>query len=738
MKNTIKILITLFAFSTLINLNAQAISGDEKDGDDAAQKFMLDKAIKSYKKELETNPRNYKVSEKLANVLLIIDPNSNEALKLLSEANNSGFMSSRAKLRYAQMLSSKGTFKEASEVYNNFFTESQADAKLTNINEEYFQSIATPNKSIKIRNVGELNSRQADFSPIFYRNRSILYITTSKNRQGSGFKLVETNYDMFTDVFVAEGNKSYNFQQGKPFFKKMDQSYMQGPMTFTKDYGVMYLTRTNYENNKNKTVVASDKKTVNLKIFRVTYSGSLDEWTDVTEIKLNSAPNADDYSYAHPALSPNDDELIFASNMPGGFGGTDLWKVRRVGMGWGTPENLGPKINTPGEEKFPYIAADGTLFFASDGLPGLGGLDIFKAKFANEEYETPENLGNPINTKDDDFGFIIDKDNKEGFFSSNRNGGIGNDDIYHWKSVDIMLTVKVIDAKTKNPIESAKIAAECINKPDITTNKDGEYKTSMMASKLCSLNVSKEGYKKNTAVLKNFNETKIVVVQLEEDLSPTTKFVVSVKDCQTGELLPDANVTLKQMSSGDEVGAFTKANGTLKVGGIALNDEYQVRIFKVNQDGTRYLAKTESVRTRPENINQNVNIDVCLEKIEKNKVFKIDNIYFDVNKWNIRPDAANELEKVVRIMYENPTLVIEMGSHTDCRGSDQANLVLSQKRAQSSMEYIASRGVERNRLSFRGYGETMPVNNCRCITKNDCSEYEHQMNRRTEFKVINF
>jgi outer membrane protein OmpA-like peptidoglycan-associated protein len=461
----------------------------------------------------------------------------------------------------------------------------------------------------------------------------------------------------------------------------------------------------------------------------------------MTEVKLVNDSKSDDYSYAHPAFSSDDQTLIFASNMPGGQGGTDLWMVKRVGLEWGTPENLGPKINTPGEEKFPYLSNDGNLYFASDGHPGLGGLDIFKATAENNTFSTPENIGNPFNSKDDDFGFIIDQNNREGYFTSNRAGGIGDDDIYQWKNLDLKLTVKVISSKTKQPIENATVTGDCLKESASNiTDATGIYKSGFKPAKTCTLTITKPGFVEKKVVVNKMTDSKTINVDMEDDLVPTMKLQVLVLDKATNQPIPNANVVVKQTSTNDEVGANTNKDGMLKAGGMISNEIYNISASKTNEDGSKYLSNSVILNTNGKTPPETLMATIYLDKAEIGKTFKIDNIYFDVAKWNIKPASAAELEKIVKLLYENPTMEIEMGSHTDCRSSAASNAALSNKRAASTVEYLVSRGISRARLQYRGYGESMLVNNCACEgpIKSTCSDYEHQQNRRTEFKILKF
>jgi len=730
-------IVLIVALCCTMTIYSQEINGAEKKGDDAFHSLNIDKAVKAYKKALSESPENIRAQEKLANVLLFKDKNNKEAISILGSMYIKGQLSEIGALNYAKILTASKSYTEAANIYN--LLKGKAENDKDKISAEYFKNISAPQPSIKLRNVSEINTSMSDFSAMFYR-KGIAYVTTSQRRTGTGYDLKSSNYNLFTDVYIAEKTYGELLRKGPQLLKNIDQKYMQGPMSFSKDFGVMYLTKTNTEGKKvNK--ASTDKKTVNLKIFRVNYKGDLDHWSEMTEVRLVNNSKSDDYSYAHPAFSNDDQILIFASNMPGGYGGTDLWMSKRVGLEWGTPENLGSKINTLGEEKFPFLSKDGTLYFASDGHPGLGGLDIFKSTIENNTFSTPENLGNPFNSKDDDFSYIIDSDNKEGYFTSNRAGGIGEDDIYHWKNLDLKLTIKVISKKTNEPIENVIISGDCINEnASNLTDTKGIYQSDFKQAKLCTLTVSKPGYVDRKVIVNKLNDSKTINIEMEDDLVPTMKLQVLVLDKATDKPIPNANVIVKQISTNDEVGANTNKDGILKAGGMISNEIYNISASKIIDDGSKYLTGSVKLNTNGKKPPETLMATIYLDKAEIGKTFKIDNIYFDVGKWKIKSISAAELDKIVKLLFENPTMEIEMGSHTDCRSSAASNAELSKKRAASTVEYLVSKGISRTRLQYKGYGESMLVNNCPCegAIKSTCSDYEHKQNRRTEFKVLKF
>jgi len=342
--------------------------------------------------------------------------------------------------------------------------------------------------------------------------------------------------------------------------------------------------------------------------------------------------------------------------MPGTHGQSDLWKVKINDDGsFGTPENLGTTINTEGKETFPELTNENELYFASDGHPGLGGLDIFMAKL-NEDgtFRSPLNVGAPANSPKDDFAYLIDTKTRKGFLSSNRDGGKGYDDIY------------------------------------------------------------------------KFLETRKLVC--EQTLSGI------VTDLETGEILPNTKVTLFDDKFNKLKEVMSDDKGFYDMGTVECGKAYYIRGEKET-----YETKEQKITISKET--GKTDLPIQLEKKVKPvtvgddlaKAFGIKIIYFDLDKWNIRPDAALELEKILDVMKQYPNMKIDVRSHTDCRASHKYNEKLSDRRAKSTMAWLVKNGVEANRLTGKGYGETQLIN--KCADGVQCTEEEHQANRRSEFII---
>lgn len=434
----------------------------------------------------------------------------------------------------------------------------------------------------------------------------------------------------YLDLYYSEKKTIVTWLEAKPLAGKVNGTYHEGPVAISADGKTMYFTRSHYTDRK----LAKDEDDVShLMLFRATLNDA-NEWDDVRAFAYNGL----DYSTGHPALSADGKTLYFASDRPGGHGGTDIWLSRDNGTGWSEPVNLGPTVNTPGNELFPTINGN-TLYFASSAHENMGGLDIFSTTMQNDRWTEPENIGYPMNTVHDDFAFVLDEGGNSGYLSSDRSG---NDRIHAFTLNQRIFTLDAL-----------------------------------------------------------------------------------VMD-STG-LLPHVEAKLMNVETLEESTALTDKNGRV-IFPLSPESTYDLT---VQQDG--YLAARKRISTKGLAVSDTLEAKVSLLGIELNKPIAIENIYFDYDKWDIRPDAAKELDKLLAIIKENPDLSFELGSHTDARGSDMYNLVLSDARANSTVDYLIRNGADPARIKAKGYGEERLVNTCGNGIK--CTEEAHQANRRTEFTI---
>jgi outer membrane protein OmpA-like peptidoglycan-associated protein/tetratricopeptide (TPR) repeat protein len=554
--------------------------------------------------------------------------------------------------RYAIALKGTKQYKRSDEIMTRFkeLNENDKRAQIFKANPNYLREIDKYKDTYKVTETS-INSGYSDFGSAFYEDKLIF---SSAKDTGSFVKRIHKwNGQPFLDLYEVSldmvSNGEATIKDAKKFDKGINSPFHESTPIFTKDGNTVYFTRNNYNNG----VYRDDVDGINkLKIYKAVKNDK-DKWSDIEELPFSS----DDYTIAHPTLSPDEKRLYFSSDMPGTFGDADLWYVTIQEDGtYSAPVNLGDQINTEGRESYPFICEENDLYFASNGHLGLGGLDIFKTTVgANGEVSEILNLGEPVNTSKDDFSFVINHTSNQGFLSSNRMNEAGNDDIYMLERI-----------KTPRPCVIALTG--------LVTDKD------------------------------------------------------------TGEKLSNATVTLYDTNKNVFGTSVTDGSATFSF------DPSCDREMLVRAEKEGYIPE-EKLITIPAT---SATLDALLQLEKKNKplipgkdlkdILNLNPIYFDFDRFNIRPDAAEELAKVQAVMEEYPTLRIDVRSHTDSRGNDSYNERLSQNRNDATRQWLVDKGIDRSRLTGRGYGESSLVN--KCTNNVACSEAAHQDNRRSEFIIL--
>jgi len=502
------------------------------------------------------------------------------------------------------------------------------------------------------------------------------------------------------------------------------------------------------------------------------------KWEDIKPMPFNTI----EFEEVHPTVSPDGNVIIFSSNRTGGFGGMDLYRVEYIDGNYTAPVNLGEKINTAGNELFPYIHDDNSLYFASNGWGGLGGLDVFKSRLEDGKIgdKEPKNIGSPINSNKDDFGLVLNTASNEGYFTSARPGGFGKDDIYHFKMEEIteedlsdVNTFSFTDEETGEKLPNAKLKVYEISdlagaqnlmqyfckveengktkyyiRPQedgaepiefLIADDNGDFDVQLINDREYLLQLERPGYE-NVERVMTVDETGKYNIEGCLCLPKSSCLTVegTVYDERTNLPIPFADVIVSETCLGLESLVKADKNGFYTTDCSACNCEYEVTGEKFNyKNGTNKTGIITSKCTQGGVVKVDLNLmptKSVPEKVAVGSSFELKNIFYDFNKSNIRNEAANDLNELVRVMKKYPSMVIELSSHTDARGTHQYNNELSQNRAESAIQYLIKRGVEDYRLVAKGFGENRLRNNCADGTK--CSEEEHQFNRRTEIKIL--
>lgn len=627
-------------------------------------------------------------------------------------------------LAYANQLRAQGKYDESKAVYSTYAAVAPDDewVKAYVRNGDFFERLQRDSTKDAVRKL-PINSVQADLSPAVMND--LLLFSSARGEGVGGKSKYKWDREPFLNIYSAL-LKGETATDPMVMRKELNSRYHDGSASFDSTRQRLYITRDNYHYGK---LLKASNGEVKLGIYYSDIAkGELGqpEWGPLVPF-LHNDP---EFNVGQPSISPDGRRMYFVSDRPGGSGGTDIWYCDDVQGEWGEPKNLGTMVNTPGSEMYPFITADSTLYFSSTGHPGLGGYDIFSVRLTSAGPGRVFNLGYPMNTAYNDHGLVLLADDSTGFFASDRPGGVGSDDIYGCTVHPPRIRIRgiVVDKLSQEALESALLDIRDANgnflDAKIEMLEGGRFSIELPYSEKYTLTASRNGYRQGTTTVSSLDDDlDNVVVQLEKYDYGAEGIV------RHGETKVPLDSALVQLLAND--GSLIEEMYTGPTGHyqFALQGESDYRLV-VERAG--FFKQSARITTKGKT-NTVIHTDFNLFPLQVDQVVRLDNIYYDLAKWNIRADAAVELDKLVQTLNDNPSVKIELSSHTDCRGNDAYNMNLSEKRAKSAVDYLIKQGIAKDRLTAKGYGETKPVETCEC-TK--CTEEQHQANRRTEFKVL--
>ncbi|MFZ4107108.1 OmpA family protein [Flavobacterium sp.] len=619
MKNIYITITILLIFTTSYGQNKSTEKADK-----LFNSYQYVRAIAEYLKLADSNKANQYVFNQLGDCYYIVF-NSVEASKWYRKA-----VETKAKpetyYRYAQSLKGIKNYKEANNQMDVFASMLPNDSRAIEhkLNPNYVPSLVEKEKLFDVT-LTNINSKgQSDFGAIL-SNDNILYFVSTRNNSR---KTDKWNNQPYLDVFKSIRNSNGTLSEPTQI-SELNTPYHDGPLAISNDGNTLFFARDGLSSKiykKNNNVKVGQQG-----LYKATKVDG--KWSNIKPLPFNST----DYSITSPSLSKDGKTLYFASNMPGGFGESDIWKVTINSNEYSKPENLGTRINTSEKENFPFISEDNELYFSSTGKLGFGGYDIFKIDLnANNP---AENVGKPVNSEKDDFSFSINKTADVGFFSSNRNG------------TDAIFSAKPICA---------------------------------------------------------------------------TQAIVIVTNKKTGTVLPNATVSIADKKGNIIATKTTDINGKVSYD-ISCKTSYNVLVSAANFDS----ASSSIEVLKAEGKNLTIPLEPASVIITDTEVI-LNPIYFDFNKSNITSQGASELDKLVKVMQDNPKLIIFVRSHTDSKGSPEYNLSLSEKRVQATVQYIISKDISSERISGKGIGSSEQKIKCGL----NCTEDEDSQNRRSEFLIV--
>lgn len=731
---------------TVMLLSSCSVQNRIKMADEAYSKYLYNDAIDGYE-SINQKKRDNLMLSKLADSYRLAG-NSKKAETYYAQLEQKGGATSTDILRYAEVLKMNGKYDLAIAKMEQYNLQVPGEDRIIKhvTDKTYYVPLNEDKGQFALTNL-KMNTSESDFGTS-YLNDKVVFVSS---RQGIGFTKYEYNWNVknFLNLysFVPDKSDKTKVSKIKHVTAKggINKKFHEGPATFNADGNLMIFTRDRY--NKTEELNTNQVRVLELWWSEKDANG---EWGKAQPMSFNNK----EYNVGHGALTPDGRTLYFVSDMPGGDGESDIYYSTRNGDGtWSSPTNAGQNINTEGKEMFPFYHDKGMLFFASDGHAGIGGLDVFMATVSGTTFGTSKNLGSTLNSSMDDFAFILDKEMKTGYVSSNRDGGKGNDDIYAFDLLKPFKLTKRIEGIARERGKGTILPGAVIKLygadnnvlAEVLADNNGYYSFDVdpdLDFKLTG-DLDKYNQGKNTASTKT--EEEVVKADLDLDRIPEIGLLCFVSDAKSGVPLEGAHLIFKDKTTGKEfANVFTDKEGywSKALEQAKINDKLSYDIT-VSKEG--YLDKTLTFNHLIDKegvIKVHNELDLTLGKIEVGtdigKLIDINPIYFDLGKYNIRPDAAKELDKIVEVMNKYPSIVIELGAHTDCRSSYTSNEKLSDDRAKSSAAYIVSKGISQERIYGKGYGEKELLNDCKCegSLKSTCSEEDHQKNRRTVFKIV--
>lgn len=621
-----------------IGFSAFAQYGVQKKADNLFNKFSFVNASEVYRDLIERDYNTDYATRQLADSYAFMR-NPDSAVVYYKKAVAQDNVPIEYYYNYAQALRGVKDYKAYRSWMKRYKNAGgNIDDKKLSKDGDFINAIFNAKQQYFLTNVN-FNSKYSDFGA--YQLNGDIYFASSRDEGVSSKHIYGWNGEPFLDIYKAANRTDSIIDHNSKIKGDINSVYHEGPLTISKDGKTIYFSRNDYHKS---TLGKNEEGITNLKIYKATLID--DEWTNIEELPFNS----NTYSTAHPALNHDGTKLYFASNMPGGMGGTDIYYVDINSNGtFNEPINAGNVINTDKNERFPFINSEGSLFFSSDGHQGLGLLDIFgTVSDKNNKVISVINLGVPVNSSKDDFSFFMSEDGLSGFFASNRSGGVGSDDIYAYDRVPQLKVEGTITDANNNPVENTSVELFDSNGNKIAyleTDENGYYEINIDRDSDYTLNTNKDGFE----------------------------------------------------------------------------DSFK----KITSKGIERHVKR-------------ITADFVLEPIVE-KVIPITElypIYFDFNKASIRDDGTVELDRIVNLMMNvYPQMVIKIESHTDSRGTTEYNHKLSVERANATYNYLVSKGVDPERITeYKGYGEEKLANDCRNTI--NCTEEQHQLNRRTQFIVV--
>jgi len=636
-----------------------------------------------YETALEEKP-SLSVKTKLANCYRV-NNRMKRAEELYAEITSEKKAKSKTYFYYGEALMSNGKYDEAKKWFVRYEKEEQGDEQALLLIDacDYVKSIQPYFAEIKTENFAH-NSDADDSTPVLWRDKLVF---SSDRSQGLTQKSGWTGRS-FINLFYSEKTDN-GFTEPKVFSGKLSQSNKNTGNPSFVDSTRIFFTRNSVELSK--------RKIYNLSLFTARSTGNT-RWENVEVLPFSSK----EYNFMHPAASADGKYLYFVSDKGGGEGGTDIWVSKRTEKGWSRTKNLGVNVNTAANEGYPFIDRNGRLYFCSKGHPGYGGFDVFMTEQdENGEWKKPVNLGSPINSPRDDISIFIDAKMKKGMFTSNRSGG--DDDIYLFE---------IIRGHDEKPTLPAVV-------PVMIEKEEEEIAIEKKTVEI----VEEKVEKKSEAVIEEkkveIEEEVEIVVEKKEKIEEKADLIVEEKVVEVEPVIEEKTLVTEE----EEVLITEKSEDVTPT--IVAETPVEIDVSETEKE----KSKVQSFHYLSE-----ISEFVQTDKLATGQVFRLENAPYAFEVYEVTPEIAEQLDIIADFLTKNETKIIEIGAHTESKGNDKNNLILSRYRAQAAVAYLKKQGISKERLSYKGYGESDILN--QCINDVNGTEKEHLYNQRLEMKVI--
>lgn len=667
--------LSIFGLVLIIANPLLAQNNHVKKADQYFNNFDFLRAISAYEKVVKKDSTNSYAMHQIGEAYRLIGENQKAnpwyglVLRLKPESKDDLYYYARTLLTVGQYDKALETYRKYNQLYPgdsraSIYVEHPDFYKELNLNKDKYEIFTLP-----------INSERSDYGPSKFYNQ--LLITSSREREYAIKRKSTWKNEPFLDLYTIDLFTDGTFGEPKIIGEPITTKWHEGSASYNYMTDVLYFTRTSYFDDE----LSTDAEGItNIEIYASHY-GMDGSWGEIIPFPFNNK----EYSIAQPALSPDGKKLYFVSDMPGGLGGVDIYVCEKAGDTWGEPRNLGAPINTASHEKNPYIDSQGFLYFASTGHLGLGGMDIYYAAPKGDNFEYPVNMGFPVNTRFDDFSFTFeDYSEMSFFFASNREGGMGEDDVYRTviHEVETIIAGNVI---IKESLENTPIKV-------IVSDARGNLLTSDTLTESRPIELS--AYSKFTPLNLGFYplfEDKPLLIFKDIDPETAEEGVINKGDIVLGEDIPEPAVEKDEYIAPDEFGIVPSSD---------------------RNQGDLYFIKLPSG-----------------EKLE----YRAKPIYFGFDKYDLDDNSIKELDLLLEILKADRDIKLTISGYTDSRGSKTYNLKLSERRATATLNYLVENGIDASRIVLRGYGEENMINNCPDGV--NCSNKEHAANRRNEFEL---